>query len=370
MRICSIVDATNIHTRRWANYFARQGHEVHLISWLSGNGFEKGIHFHYLPRLAPHVWAVTKYPSHLFWLGEVKRLISRIKPDIIDGQGVTIRGYLAAFSGFHPAVVIGWGSDVLIHPRNPLWRMLTRRALKRADIVIGSSSLIRKECIRLGTAPEKIHVISNGVDTGVFSPARRDGGLREKFGVGDGPAIISIRNLKPLYNVETLIRAVPLVLAEYPGAKFIIVGDGEERRGLEELARSLGAAVSIVFTGWVPHSELPGYLASADIFVSTALSDSMPVSLLEARASGLAPVVTDLPAMRDVVQDGTDGFLVPVKKPGVLADRIIRLIKDGGLRGRFAGLGRERVMATAEYKVEMGRAVGLYQEAVSRFRSA
>ena len=53
MKVCSIVDATNLHTRRWVNYFARQGHEVHLVSWLKSEGYEPDVRFHYLPRLLP-----------------------------------------------------------------------------------------------------------------------------------------------------------------------------------------------------------------------------------------------------------------------------------------------------------------------------
>jgi glycosyltransferase involved in cell wall biosynthesis len=367
MRICSIVDATNPHTRRWVNYFAQQGHEVHLISWLNGNGFEKDVRFHYLPRLMPAAWALTKYPSHLLWPLWVRHFIREIQPDIIDGQGVTIRGYLAAFSGFHPAVVIGWGSDVLIHPQNPFWRMLTRRALQQADVVMCSSALLERELVRLGTAPDKIHVVSNGVDTGLFSPRRRDEGLRKRLGLGEAPTIISIRNLRPLYDVETFIRAMPIVLAKFPEARFIIGGEGEQRRYLENLARSLRVEKHVIFTGWIPHEEVPKYLASSDIYVSTALSDTLQVSLLEARACGLAPVVTDLPALRDVVQDGADGFLIPVKGPDELAERIIRLLRDDGLRRHFGELGRKLVMEAAEYKKEMEKAVQLYQETVVKY---
>jgi len=368
MKICSIVDSQNPHTIRWANYFAEAGHEVHLISWLPCDGFNKNVHFHALPCLMPNAWSITKYPSHLVWPITVKQIIKEIQPDVVDGQGVTIRGYLAAFSGFHPVVLIGWGSDILIHPKNILWRTLTKMALKKADRVIGSSQLLKREFIKLGVDPTKTRVVVLGVDITLFSPSRRDEQLRKRLGLGTDPTVISIRNLRPIYDVETLIRAVPLVLKELPNVKFVIGGDGEDRQKLETFALSLQVKSNIIFTGWISPEEMPKYLASADAYVSTALSDTLQVSLLEAQASGLASVVTDLPAMRDQIKDGENGFLIPTRNHKMLAEKIIVLIKNGALRKRFGELGRKYVMEKAEHKTEMNKAIEIYQELVTRSR--
>jgi hypothetical protein len=134
MKICYIADGSSIHTQRWLNYFAGKGHEVHLIYWKVPPGYDKSICIHFLKRFAPQIWPVTRYISFLQWIFEIRKIIKEIKPDILDGHFIIDNCLLAALSGFHPFIVTGWGSDVLIFPqRNFIWRMVVRFVLKRAD---------------------------------------------------------------------------------------------------------------------------------------------------------------------------------------------------------------------------------------------
>ncbi|GAH34462.1 unnamed protein product, partial [marine sediment metagenome] len=135
--------------------------------------------------------------------------------------------------------------------------------------------------------------------------------------------IISFRSLEPIYDVESLIKAIPSVLKEIPSAKFIVAGDGEQRKYLENLGVSLGISGSIRFVGFVENDELPQYLASADVYVSTSLSDAgIAVSTAEAMACGLPVVITDFGDNRKWVENGINGFLVPPKSPEALASKI------------------------------------------------
>ena len=97
-------------------------------------------------------------------------------------------------------------------------------------------------------------------------------------------------------------------LAEMPQAKFVIAGTGEQQAYLRELTHDLGVSNNTKFIGWVPRSELPKYLSSADVYVSSSLSDGTSNSLLEAMACGLAPIVTDIPANQTWIDDGKNGF--------------------------------------------------------------
>ncbi|GAI99033.1 unnamed protein product, partial [marine sediment metagenome] len=159
------------------------------------------------------------------------------------------------------------------------------------------------EIIKLGANPGKIKLSFFGVDTGEFSPPHRSEGLRQRLGISDAPAVISTRGLSLIYNVETLIKAIPLVLKEVPPAKFIVAGEGNQRNYLESLSQRLGVSDSVKFVGRIPHNEISQYLASSDVYVSTSLSDGVPNSLLEAMASGLAPVLTDIAANRLWIKD-------------------------------------------------------------------
>jgi len=362
MKICYVADGASIHTQRWVNYFAGKGHEVHLICWKLMPGYDESIHIHLLTRLAPKVWAVSQYFSFLFWTLQVRRLINRIKPDIVDGHFITVYGFLAACSSFHPLVVSAWGSDILIHPRrNFLFKAITKYALRKADIVTCDSEVAREGLTKLGAEPAKIRVILKGVDTQQFSWQQRNEELRTRLGISGAPTIVSIRNLEPIYNVEMLIKAIPLVLKQTPEAKFVIAGDGKQRKYLENLAISLGIPNSIRFVGWVSHDELPKYLASSDIYVSTSLSDTSHISLQEAMACQLAPVVTDIPANRAWIEDGKNGFIVPVNDIKALAGKVVHLVKNEHLREEFGRANRHIIQEKAEYKKEMAKGEKAYR---------
>jgi len=368
LRLCYIASGISIHTERWVNYFARRGDEVHLISsrFTEGyEGFDSRIQMHPLVRLLPQIWKLSGYLSGILWLFQVRRLVQRIRPDILDAHYIGVPAYLAVASGFHPLVLSAWGSDILIDAkRNPLRRILTQSALKKAEMVICDSETARKRLLELGTRPDKITKIFWGVDTQQFNPQRRDEELKGNLGVSGAPTIICVRNLKPVYNVEMLIRAIPLILEQTPQARFILAGDGEQRGYLKSLASSLGVLDSIKFVGLIPHNELPKYLASSDIYVSTSLSDSTSLSLQEAMACELAPVVTDLPANREWIVDGENGFIVPINDVRRLADKIGYLIENVEVRRKLGRPGRSIIEEEAEYEKNMKKMENVYEQLV------
>ncbi len=369
MRLCFIADGGSIHTQRWVNYFAAREHEVHLISsrFTEGyEGFDSRIRMHQLASFLPKLWKVSRYLNGIVWSFQVRALIIRIKPDIVNAHYVGVPAYLAAASGFHPLVLTAWGSDILIDPkRNPIYRFFTRIALRKADYIICVSSVLKEEVARLASIEDKIRVIPMGVDAQKFGPKAKNKVLLESLHVADSPVVISIRNLKPVYNVETLIRAIPMILQEIPKAKFIIGGEGQQRSFLESTARALGVSDSVRFVGWIPHGELPKYLISSDVYVSTSLSDSLGVSNLEAMACGLPVVVGDLPAIREWTVDGDDGFIFPVKDHQALAKAVVRLLKDENLRRKVGEAARKVVTERAEYREQMAKVEAVYRESIS-----
>jgi glycosyltransferase involved in cell wall biosynthesis len=140
--------------------------------------------------------------------------------------------------------------------------------------------------------------------------------------------IFSNRNLVSIYNVSLLIRAIPIVLKEEPETKFRIAGDGSERKALEREAESMNISSSVEFLGRVPHEEMPTLLSQADIYVSTSPHDGTSVSLLEAMGSGAFPIVTDIPANREWITNGENGFLVSTDEPESLANKIVDAIRN------------------------------------------
>ena len=368
MRICYVADGASIHTQRWVNYFAKNGHETHLICWKVMPGYEDNVNIHILTRLAPKIWTVSQYFSFLFWILQVRRLIKGIKPDIVDGHFITVYGFLAACSGFHPLVISAWGSDILVQPkRNPLSKFTARYAGKKADMIIClfPVNVAKKYIVELGIDSNKIRALLLGVDTAQFNPSHRDEKIRRSLDMENSqPIVISTRTLAPIYDVETMVKAIPLVLAEMSQVRFVIAGTGEQQDYLTELAHALGVSNSTKFIGWVLRSELPKYLSSADIYVSSSLSDGTSNSLLEAMACGLAPIVTDIPANQPWVNDGKNGFLFPTTDYKTLASKIIYLLHNEETRENFGRRSQEIVQKKAEQQTEMKKLERVYHELV------
>lgn len=369
MKICYIANAASLITQRWTTGLVKRGHEVYVISPDEASSIE-GTQLYILTRTERRVGTVSKYLTGLSWVKQTRRLVKKIKPDILDAHYITTYGYLGAFSGFHPLVLTTWGSDILIAPKQKrIHRSMVKYSLKRGDLIVCRTPFMEEEIIKLGASPDKIEHIFLGVDTAKFSPAFRSDEIKRELDISNlQPLVISTRSLNPAYNVEALIKAIPLVLEEVPQAKFIIAGDGEQKEYLESLSQSLGITDSTKFVGQVPHDKVSQYLASSEVYVSTSLSDGVPSSLLEAMASGLAPVVTDIPANRLWIEDGGNGFLVPIKDTEALAVSISHLLKDRETRNKFGEIGRKIARGKGEHKTQLDKLEELYFKLVGEAR--
>jgi glycosyltransferase involved in cell wall biosynthesis len=182
---------------------------------------------------------------------------------------------------------------------------------------------------------------------------------RERLGLQEY-TILSNRNLLPIYNVSLLIRAIPIVLAEEPRTMFLIAGEGAEKGALEREVRNLNINSSVKFLGRVPHEEMPNLLAQVDIYVSTSLCDGTSVSLLEAMGSGAFPVVTDIPANKEWVINGENGFLVNQSEEKILARKIIDAMRNRDLLERSQAKNRVIIQGKALWKEHITRVKSLY----------
>jgi len=361
MKLCFLASANSIHSYRWIKYFADRGHEIHWIS-LQKNEFDdlKNVKF-YLLKQYP-----TKFLDIIFNTIPVKKLIKEIKPNILHAHYAGVNGILGALSGFHPFILTAWGSDILIAGKIFLTKPLIKFALRKADLITCDAEHMKEAMIKLGAKPEKIKIIYFGVDTEKFSPGPKDEELIRKLGIENCPIVISLRNLEPIYDVETLIRAIPLVLKEIPSVKFIIAGKGSEEEKLKNLAKELKISESIRFVGWINHEILPDYLRIGDVYVSTSVSDSTSVSLLEAMATGLILVVTDVGENRKILKNGENenGFLIPVKNSRILGEKIIFLLKNKEFREKIKEINIKVIQDQFNYYKEMGKMENLYKQLI------
>ncbi len=369
MRICFIAGVGSVHTQRWVKYFANKGHEVHLIT--IGSSEVQGINnvrLHELNILRPQIRIISYGANLIFNAMQVRKLLKEIKPDLINAHYIMNWGFLGVLSGFHPFILTVWGSDVLIDPKRYLpVKILTKYALAKADLITCDGENMLRGLTNLNTQSEKIRLIYFGVDTQLFSPVWRDEKIKEELGMSNSPVIISCRHLRAVYDVESLVKAVPLVLEKAPEAQFIIGSDGYQKDYLKSLAASLGVSGSIKFIGWINHGELPRHLASSDIYVSTSLSEGgVSITTMEAMACGLTVIVTDTGDNKKWIKDGISGYIIPVRSPEILASKIIFLLRNSEVRRKLALTNRQIVEEKANYQKEMDKMERLYESVVKR----
>lgn len=367
MRICYLADASSVHTRKWTGHFVEKRHDVHVISFEDAKIEGVTVHVLKLPVLIRN----ATFPLKVASIYRIKTLIKRMEPDILHAHYVTNYGLFGALCNFNPFVITAWGSDVLIVPESRLIsaikRYIATYTLKKADSVTCDAEHMKETMKRLGVPEEKIKLIYFGIDTRKFSPGQKSEKLKVRLGVYNSPTIITLRNLRPVYDVESLVKSVPLVLKEIPESKFIIAGKGPEEERLKELAKSLGVSDSVKFIGFIPNDELPEYLNSMDVYVSTSLSDAgIAASTAEAMSCGLPVIVTDVADNKEWVEDGITGFVVPTKDPKLLAEKIIYLLQNENVRKKFGKISRKIIEERNNYHKEMGKMEKIYKELVRR----
>lgn len=374
MRICFLAGANSIHSYRWIRFFVDKGHDVHWLSLYkrSIDGFNlntyKNFSYYELnpPLDKPHtpflppITSMLRIFSVVRW---VRGLLKDINPDLFHAHSVGIYGLVAALSGFHPLVATAWGSDVLVGGKLRIKRPLVKFVLNRADLITCDANHMVEAMVRLKGDKNKIYIINFGIDTKKFQSAAKDEVLMKQLDIARSHTVISARNFLPVYDIESLIKAIPYVLKVVPDTKFVIAGSGSEEANIKKLSASLSVTESIRFTGQIPNTDLPKYLTSVDVYTSTSLSDAGLASTTgEAMACGLPVVITDSGENGEWIKDGEGGFLVPVKSPEVLAEKIVCLLRDDGFRTAAGAANRKTIMEKNDYYTEMAKMEKIYEE--------
>jgi glycosyltransferase involved in cell wall biosynthesis len=174
----------------------------------------------------------------------------------------------------------------------------------------------------------------------------------------DSPMITTIGRLTEQKAQQFLLEAAVLILARFPTARFVLVGQGHLEPRLRELARARGIEAHVEFTG--VRRDIPNILAETDIFVLSSLWEGMPLTAIEAMAAGRAVVLSDVGGMREVVGD-LDDLLVPPGDIPALAAAISRLLEDPTLRVDFGQRARERVCTTFQLATMVSQYTALYE---------
>ncbi len=194
----------------------------------------------------------------------------------------------------------------------------------------------------------QVKVIYNGVDLAIFRPLPQGKELRNTLGLsGQDRIVMAGGRIIESKGFQYLIYAVEKLKKEWP-VKLVIMGEGRFKRPLEYLRKKLRLEKEVIFTGYVKNSDLPRYYSFADVFVipSVGPDDAFPITLIEAMACGKAVVGSIIGGIPEAIQDGINGFLVPVKDGNVIAEKLALLFSDTNLCRK---MGEESYKRTREY---------------------
>ncbi|MCW2925188.1 MAG: glycosyl transferase family 1 [Thermoleophilia bacterium] len=343
MRIAYLAWHGSVHTRRWAGWFAERGHEVHVITCGDADARDLDVDGQPLPlRYRVHDLGAPRFGKlgYLAKLLRARRAVRRITPDVLHAHWLTSYGLLALATDRRsmPLVVTAHGDDVLIAPRNAMMRRLVQRVLRAARLVTVPGEPMREAVLDLldpSPAPAGgIAVFQYGVETKRLAAAGRLARQAAPGGADSPLRIVSARALLELYRIDALLDALAVLAGRDVSFTCELLGDGPQRADLEAQAARLGIADRCSFLGSVAPAEVEARVGASDVYVSVSESDGVSLALLEALALGAVPVLSDIPANRPWVNDGSTGILVDIEAVDI-ADGIVRA----------AELDRERVAA-------------------------
>ena len=393
MRYLFVVDGRSPTALNWIRHFAERGDEIYIASTFACsldfpiNGLE----------ITPVAFSAFKKPSQRpgsassrtlglrtvirQWFGpltvrhasqKLHTFIERVKPDLIHAMRIPYEGMLASFalSGMTsearstdeaPQLIISsWGNDFTLHaPSSLLMGQCTRSALQSTDAFHADCQRDIRLAKEWGLDPSKPRLVApgnGGIRLDVFHPNSKP---------VDEPVIINPRGFRPYVRNDAFFKAIPLVLAKQPNAKFIcasMAGEPQAVQWIREL--EIGHAVELL--PLLPQTQMAQVFQRAQIVVSPSLHDGTPNTLLEGIACGCFPVAGDLESIREWITPRENGLLFDSNSPQSIADAMVAAIENKDLRKKAAGLNQEIISTRAEYKHNMDRAEKFYDEVGAR----
>ena len=320
MRICFISVGTFTHIGPYLDYFSQAGHDVHFVSLSPSPRRWVPVHNVGIGRRYSIRKGKWKYPISML---RARRLIKKLKPDIVHAHYATSSGLTALVCGFHPTVVTVHGSDLTLGIKSRIWRPLLKRIFEHSDCINTVSEDLKDMVLSLDISPNKIETFTLGIDTEKFSFVERP-----KIAQSDVLRLVYTRRLEPIFDQCTIIEALGLLAKKGGRFQMTFVGDGSLLGELKQRVKHISLDDSVSFTGRVHNNDLPKVLNQHDVYISASLWDGTSLSLLEAMATGLFPVVSDIKANSAWLRHGVDGLLYKVGDADDLAGCILKLLSE------------------------------------------
>lgn len=332
LRLCIVSKAYSIHAQRWVKAFAEKlEYDVTFISPHRGLHTHQSLfgsaRVHCLPAAAPP--AKKRYIDVLknyYW---TRRKLLSERYDLVHVHQLPPPLMAGFFIGVPNLLVSVWGSDIGGVPgqQTRLPEIWSRKVmLKQAVAVTATSNYLAEKTRTYTPQSTPIHLVPFGVDTSVFTYEPYRNKLERPI------RLIVTKHLRPIYGITYLLRALAMIYQAHPDIELILLGDGEQREELEQLAVTLGITDIVSFVGSKGQTEVVQYLHSSHIAVMPSISESFGVAALEAQATGLPVIASDVGGIPEAVKDGETGLLVNPGDSKALARAIMYLIDNPDLQ--------------------------------------
>ncbi|MBL0345709.1 glycosyltransferase [Candidatus Villigracilis affinis] len=233
--------------------------------------------------------------------------------------------------------------------------------MRRCQHIIIPSESMRETLVNNYGLKNNFTVIPTGVDLEAYRTASGEK-IRKKRRWEKDIVMISIGRLAPEKNWPTLLHAAALVIKDIPQFRFVLIGDGTDRKSLEELAKELGIQKRVTFTGSLSFAETPSYMKAANLFGFASITETQGLATLEAMAAGLPVVAVEASGTRDILKHGQQGYLVE-NNPEALAAAIKRLLSNPERMQKFAQAAYKKAQS---FNIEnlTGKLLDVYEQAI------
>ena len=347
MNICFLGDSRSIHILRWVDYFVNKGHDVHLITFTpfkDTNNLTKNNKFHFYRVGNISVNTSGGNWQYLLLLFKVKQLIKEIKPDIVNAHYITSYGFVASLLGIKKLVLSAWGSDILVTPnKNLIYKYITKFSLRKAKLVTSDSEYMTKVIHKL--TDRRVLTVPMGVEAQLCELERKEN--------NKDITILSLRTIDKNCNIDIIVRAFANFSKKYSNSRLIITNDGSELDNIQMLVNDLNINDKVEFRGMVPRHELINLLLGSNIYVSIPTSDSTSVTLLEAMACGIIPIVSNIPSNCEWIRSNDNGVIVDSIEEKLLYNSFVQIIENKNLKQNCIIKNREIILERAVWNNNM-----------------
>ncbi|KOA21118.1 mannosylfructose-phosphate synthase [Clostridium homopropionicum DSM 5847] len=319
MKICFLGDGNSIHIQRWLDYFKNKGHEVHLISF--SHVSLDGIFVHKVGDVDINEnggnW------RYLLQIKKIKSLLKEINADIVNAHYITSYGLIGALTGAKNLILSAWGSDILVTPKkNIVYKALTKFALNRSKLITSDSDIMTEEIIKMTKV--KTITVPMGVEENLLHLKRKE---------EEDIKILSLRTVNKNSNIDLIVKAFHKLseIENDKNIKLIITNSGSEMGNIKKMIKDMKLQNRVEIKGFVSREEILELLTTSQIFISVLTSDSTSVTLLEAMATGVFPIVSNIPANRQWIENGKNGLVIESFKEEDLFNALRAAIKNSSL---------------------------------------